>query len=106
MKRRGRGDERTPLSANVITQTVQVVVLAAGRGSRLGALGGTTPKWLLPVPGRPIADRQLDGLGLAGPAVGSVSVVTGHAWPMPSSRWVEIDDDADLEIAHALVGDA
>jgi CTP:molybdopterin cytidylyltransferase MocA len=92
------------LSANVTTLTVHVVVLAAGRGSRLGALGGATPKWLLPVAGRPIADRPLEGLGLAGPAVGSVSVVTGHAWPMPSSRWVEIDDDADLEVAHALAG--
>lgn len=67
------------MSANVTTQTVHVVVLAAGRGSRLGALGDATPKWLLPVAGRPIADRQLEGLGLAGPAVASLSVVTGHA---------------------------
>jgi len=58
-----------------------VVVLAAGRGSRLGALGGETPKWLLPVGGRPIADRHLEGIAAAGDRVASVRVVTGHAAP-------------------------
>ena len=55
------------------------MVLAAGRGSRLGALGGATPKWLLPVGGRTLADRQLEGIGRAGGSVASVSVVVGHA---------------------------
>lgn len=58
---------------------VHVVVLAAGRGSRLGALGDETPKWLLDVGGRTLADRQLEGVGGAGPAVASTSVVVGHA---------------------------
>jgi choline kinase len=58
-----------------------VVVLAAGRGSRLGALGGETPKWLLPVGGRPIADRHLAGIVAADEHVASVRVVTGHAAP-------------------------
>jgi choline kinase len=62
-------------------QAAHVVVLAAGRGSRLGALGGQTPKWLLPVAGRPIADRHLAGLAAAAPHVASVRVVTGHAAP-------------------------
>jgi choline kinase len=57
---------------------VHVVVLAAGRGSRLGALGDATPKWLLPVAGRTLADRHLEGIG-RGAAVASVSVVVGHA---------------------------
>jgi choline kinase len=57
---------------------VHAVVLAAGRGSRLGALGGATPKWLLPVGGRTLADRQLEGIGRAGPHVASVRVVVGH----------------------------
>jgi choline kinase len=56
-----------------------VVVLAAGRGSRLGALGGSTPKWLLRVGGRTLADRQLEGIALAAGAVASVRVVVGHA---------------------------
>ena len=55
-----------------------MVVLAAGRGSRLGALGGSTPKWLLPVGGRTIADRHLEGVALAAPAVDGVHVVVGH----------------------------
>jgi choline kinase len=58
---------------------VHVVVLAAGRGSRLGALGGETPKWLLPVGGRTIAERHLQGIAAAGDRVASVRVVTGHA---------------------------
>lgn len=57
---------------------VHVIVLAAGRGSRLGALGDATPKWLLPVAGRTLADRHLEGIG-RGAAVASVSVVVGHA---------------------------
>lgn len=58
---------------------VHVVVLAAGRGSRLGTLGDATPKWLLDVGDRTLADRQLEGVALAGEAVASVQVVTGHA---------------------------
>jgi choline kinase len=55
-----------------------VVILAAGRGSRLGALGDVTPKWLLDVGGRTLADRHLDGVAQAS-AVASVTVATGHA---------------------------
>lgn len=58
---------------------VHVVVLAAGRGSRLGTVGDDTPKWLLEVQGRTIADRQLEGIRDAGDAVASVRVVVGHA---------------------------
>lgn len=58
---------------------VHVVVLAAGRGSRLGALGGETPKWLLEVGGRTLADRQLEAVRAAGSAAASVNVVVGHA---------------------------
>jgi choline kinase len=57
---------------------VHVVVLAAGRGSRLGALGDRTPKWLLQVGGRTLADRQLEGITLAAASVASVRVVVGH----------------------------
>ena len=58
---------------------VHVVVLAAGRGSRLGALGGETPKWLLDVGGRTLADRHLEGVENAADAVASIGVVVGHA---------------------------
>ena len=60
-----------------------VVVLAAGRGSRLGPTGEETPKWLLPVGDRTIAERQLEATEIArretGGAIGPVHVVTGHA---------------------------
>lgn len=58
---------------------VHVVVLAAGRGSRLSA-GGTLPKWLLEVGGRTLAERQLEGVSRAraAGAVASAQVVVGH----------------------------
>ncbi len=56
-----------------------VIVLAAGRGSRLGTLGEHTPKWLLDVGGEVLAERQLDAITRDAPAVASVRVVTGHA---------------------------
>ncbi len=55
-----------------------VIVLAAGRGSRLGTLGEQTPKWLLDVGGQVLAERQLAAISGATP-VASVRVVTGHA---------------------------
>jgi choline kinase len=70
-----------------------VVVLAAGRGSRLGALGGATPKWLLRVGDRTLADRQLEGIARAGDAVASVHVVTGHAAEVIDAELAERDDD-------------
>jgi choline kinase len=61
------------------TPAVHVVVLAAGRGSRLGTLGDDTPKWLLRVGDRTLADRHLEGVARADGAVASVRVVVGHA---------------------------
>jgi choline kinase len=62
---------------------LDIVILAAGRGTRLGRLGVDTPKWLLDVGGTTIADRQLAGIAAAARRVpgglGGVLVVTGHA---------------------------
>jgi choline kinase len=62
---------------------VDVVVLAAGRGARLGEHGAETPKWLLEVGGEPIAERQLGALSAVDRdhpgRLGDVRVVTGHA---------------------------
>ncbi len=52
------------------------VVLAAGRGTRMGALTATTPKPLLPVAGRPIIEHVLGGFASAG--VRRAVVVTGY----------------------------
>lgn len=59
--------------------STHVVVLAAGRGSRLGRLGADTPKWLLDIGGRTIAERQLEAIAAVAGPIGSVRVVTGHA---------------------------
>lgn len=54
----------------------RAVILAAGHGTRLGALTATTPKPLLAVGGRPIIVRILDGLLRAG--ISDVCIATGH----------------------------
>lgn len=55
----------------------RAVLLAAGRGTRLGAITANYPKALLEVGGRPIIVRILDGLARAG--VTEVAIVSGHA---------------------------
>ena len=60
-----------------MTRVAQAVLLAAGRGSRLGELTASFPKALLEVGGRPILFRILDGLVAAG--IRDIVVVTGHA---------------------------
>jgi choline kinase len=55
-----------------------VVILAAGRGSRLEASVGELPKWLAPVGARSIADWQLEGLRRATRLWSRLLVVTGY----------------------------
>ena len=52
------------------------VILAAGRGTRMGALTATTPKPLLPLCGRPIIEHIL--LGLRTAEVRDAVIVTGY----------------------------
>ncbi|MFQ5665322.1 MAG: NDP-sugar synthase [Candidatus Binatia bacterium] len=55
---------------------MHAVILAAGRGSRMGALTATKPKPMLPLKGRPIIEHILRGLTAAG--VRDVVIVTGY----------------------------
>ena len=55
----------------------RAILLAAGRGSRLGALTASTPKPLLEIGGVPIVVRAISGLASAG--IREVLVVTGYA---------------------------
>ena len=54
----------------------KAVILAAGRGVRLGALGLERPKGFLELGGRPIVEEAL--LRLSGAGVERVVIVTGH----------------------------
>jgi NDP-sugar pyrophosphorylase family protein len=55
---------------------MNAVLLAAGRGSRMGRLTANTPKPLLPLCGRPIVEHILTGLHAAG--VDRAVIVTGY----------------------------
>ena len=55
---------------------IQAVILAAGRGSRLGSSGDEVPKCLLEVGRRRLIEHQLDSLADAG--VGPVHIVVGY----------------------------
>jgi L-glutamine-phosphate cytidylyltransferase len=54
---------------------VRAVILAAGRGSRLGAATVDRPKCLVHIEGRTLLDRQLRALRQAG--AGEIGIVTG-----------------------------
>ncbi len=56
---------------------MKAVILAAGRGSRLGSVTGGRPKCLLSFGGRTILDRQIDAL--LGAGVAEIALVVGHA---------------------------
>ena len=56
--------------------TMMAVILAAGRGTRMGPLTAHTPKPLLRLKGRPIIEYILEGLRTAG--VDAAIVVTGY----------------------------
>lgn len=79
---------------------MHVVILAAGRGSRLGPLGDDAPKWLLRVGDAAIADRQLAGIAEAGAdtPLSSLTVVAGHALEALERYVSELGDDGPAVI--------
>lgn len=52
------------------------IILAAGHGSRMGALTAERPKALLEVAGYSLIDRQIDALTISG--IRNITVVTGY----------------------------
>ncbi|MEA3642824.1 MAG: phosphocholine cytidylyltransferase family protein [Lamprobacter sp.] len=55
---------------------MKAIILAAGRGSRMGALTEERPKCLLEVAGRSLLQWQLDALRAAG--IAEIGIVTGY----------------------------
>jgi choline kinase len=83
---------------------LHVIILAAGRGSRLGALAEDRSKWLLEVEGGTIAERQLaalrdPALSNGSSAVGTALVVTGHASDA-TERFLRSHGDACVRAVH------
>jgi len=74
----------------------RAVILAAGRGSRLGHLGGDRPKCLVELAGKPLIERQIAALRRGG--VDEIGVVRGYRADMidfpglsyfANERWAE-----------------
>ena len=85
---------------------MKAFLLAAGLGTRMGAITRTTPKCLLPVAGKPLLGRWFDLLARAG--VTSVLVNTHHL-PEPVRAYVaSCDPPLEVVLAHepALLGSA
>ena len=55
---------------------MQAVILAAGRGRRLGPVGERLPKCLLKIEGRTLIEYSLDNLAQGGAS--GVTIITGH----------------------------
>jgi choline kinase len=75
---------------------MRAVILAAGRGSRLGHLGADRPKCLVKLAGKPLIERQIVALRLGG--VDEIGVVRGYRAEMidfpglsyfTNQRWAE-----------------
>jgi choline kinase len=68
---------------------VRPILIAAGRGSRLGHNTDDIPKTLVPVMGRPMLDWILEALGSAGFARKDVVCVCGYAEDVLRARYPE-----------------
>lgn len=77
---------------------VVAVVLAAGRGTRMGKLTESCPKPLLPVLGRPALFWVLDGLIAAG--IRRVVIVTGYLAEQIVAALDEYADRMDIRYVH------
>lgn len=65
-----RDDDSNPVAAD------RAVILAAGRGSRMGSLGDAQPKCLVEFLGQPLIEWQIDALRAAG--IPEIVLVTGY----------------------------
>src|SRR5579862_1491970 len=87
---------------------MRAVILAAGRGSRMGNLGGDRPKCLVELGGRPLIERQIASLRRGG--VDEIGVVRGYRADMidlaglsyfANERWAETNMVMSLVAAAA-----
>jgi mannose-1-phosphate guanylyltransferase len=76
----------------------RALILAAGRGTRLGRLGRHLPKVLVPVRGRPILDLQLEYLATQG--VRQVFVNAHHLAEQIDEHLALYEGPLDIEVLH------
>ena len=86
----------------------RALILAAGRGSRMGALGDNRPKCLVELAGRALLDRQLAALRRGG--AGEIGIVRGYRAQMlnypglsyfDNARWAQTNMVMSLATAAA-----
>jgi choline kinase len=70
---------------------MRALILAAGRGSRMGALGDVRPKCLVELDGRPLLDRQLAALRAGGAR--EIGIVRGYRKDMLNDPALEYFDN-------------
>jgi choline kinase len=97
----------TTESAGAIdNRSVKGIILAAGRGSRMGSLTGSRPKCLVELRGRPLLEWQLQSLRDAG--INDIAIVTGYRREMltgfgltefHNTRWSDTNMVSSLECA-------
>ena len=90
---------------------MKAIILAAGRGSRLGGLTETRPKCLVEVMGRPLLDWQMRALRAAG--IDDIGIVRGYRGAMlegrgatlfENRRWAETNMVVSLAAAAEWLG--
>ncbi len=86
---------------------MRALILAAGRGSRMGALGDDRPKCLVELEGRPLLDRQLAALRRGG--ADEIGIVRGYRADMlnvPGLSYFENRRWAETNMVMSLVAAA
>jgi L-glutamine-phosphate cytidylyltransferase len=86
---------------------MRALILAAGRGSRMGALGDDRPKCLVELDGRPLLDRQLAALRRGG--ADEIGIVRGYRADMlnvPGLAYFENRRWAETNMVMSLVAAA
>src|SRR5262245_51565658 len=81
--------------ASLWSFAMRALILAAGRGQRVGALTNDTPKCLLHVAGRTLLDRQLAALQAAD--LHDIAVVRGYCGHRLEGRNLPLIDNAEWQ---------
>lgn len=80
----------------------RAVVLAAGRGTRMGEMTAGMPKAMLPVRGRPMLEHVLDGLAAAG--IAEFFLVVGYRREMVEAHFRDWRPPIEFHVQQVLNG--